>query len=166
MKKKLLSGILAATMVTGLLAGCGNSDNPSSQASGNADGSSSTSSEAPADNTSSDAPPASSDEQITLRFSWWGGDERLAATLEVIDQFQDLHPNITIEAEYGSSDGYHDKLATQLQGGTAPDIIQVDPETFPQYVTGGADYFIDLNDLNFDFSNFEESYIGQQVNGR
>lgn len=57
MKKKLLSGILAATMVTGLLAGCGNSDNPSSQASGNADGSSSTSSEAPADNTSSDAPP-------------------------------------------------------------------------------------------------------------
>ena len=166
MKKKLLSGILAATMVTGLLAGCGNSDNPSSQASGNADGSSSTSSEAPADNTSSDAPPASSDEQITLRFSWWGGDERLAATLEVIDQFQDLHPNITIEAEYGSSDGYHDKLATQLQGGTAPDVIQVDPETFPQYVTGGADYFIDLNDLNFDFSNFEESYIGQQVNGR
>ena len=63
-------------------------------------------------------PPASSDEQITLRFSWWGGDERLAATLAVIDQFQDLHPNITIEAEYGSSDGYHDKLATQLQGGT------------------------------------------------
>ena len=167
MKKKVLSGILAAAMVTGLLAGCGSpAETPSSE--GNTDSSSSTASDAPSsDSTSSETPTESgSDEQITLRFSWWGGDERLAATLAVIDQFQDLHPNITIEAEYGSSDGYHDKLATQLQGGTAPDIIQVDPETFPQYVTGGADYFVDLNDLGFDFSNFEESYIGQQVNGR
>ena len=27
-------------------------------------------------------------EQITLRFSWWGGEERLAATLDVIKQFE------------------------------------------------------------------------------
>lgn len=162
MKKKVLSGILAAAMITGLLAGCGNNDS-SQPAAGDSDANAS----APAsDNNSADTQPVSDDEQITLRFSWWGGDERLEATLEVIDQFQDLHPNITVEAEYGSSDGYTDKIATQLQSGTAPDIIQVDPEAFPQFVTNGADYFIDLNDCNFDFSNFEEAYIGQQVNGR
>ena len=61
-------------------------------------------------------------EDATLRFSWWGGDERLAATLAVIDAFEADYPNIKIEAEYGSSDGYHDKLATQLASGTAPDL--------------------------------------------
>ena len=66
-------------------------------------------------------------EDATLRFSWWGGDERLAATLAVIDAFEADYPNIKIEAEYGSSDGYHDKLATQLASGTAPDLIQIDP---------------------------------------
>ena len=41
----------------------------------------------------------------------------------MIEKFEELHPNIKIEAEYGSSEGYTDKLATQLATGTAPDII-------------------------------------------
>lgn len=108
---------------------------------------------------------ASAEEQITLRFSWWGGDERLAATLEVIEQFEALHPNVTIEAEYGSSDGYTDKLATQLTGGTAPDIMQVDPAVFASFITD-EHYFVDYLEEGFDFSQFEEGYISQQVNGR
>lgn len=106
-----------------------------------------------------------SDADVTLRFSWWGGDERLAATLSVIEQFQELHPNITIEAEYGSSDGYADKLATQLASGTAPDIIQIDPGLMPALVSDETNYFVDLNEYDFDFSNFEESYYTQRING-
>ena len=102
--------------------------------------------------------------EVNLRFSWWGGDERNEKTLQVIEQFEALHPNIHIEGEYGGSDGYHDKLATQLAGGTAADIVQVDPETFPTYVDNG-DYFVDLQDYNIDMSNFEEGYIHQQING-
>lgn len=108
---------------------------------------------------------ASAEEKVTLRFSWWGGDERLKATLDVIDQFEEEHPNITIEAEYGSSDGYSDKLATQLAGGTAPDIIQIDPGVMPALVNGDTDYFIDYNDYGFDFSNFDESYYKLRING-
>ncbi len=100
-----------------------------------------------------------------LRFSWWGGDERNRATLEVIRQFEALNPGVTIEAEYGGSDGYHDKLSTQLASGTAPDIIQVDPETFPQYVSMN-DYFIDYLEQDVDVSDFEESYIRLEINGR
>ena len=73
----------------------------------------------------------------------------------MIEQFEAAHPNITIEAEYGGSDGYHDKLATQLASGTAADIVQVDPEVFPTYVTTG-DYFIDYKDYDMDLSNFDE----------
>ena len=69
-----------------------------------------------------------------------------------------LIQNITIEAEYGGSDGYHDKLATQLASGTAADIVQVDPEVFPTYVSTG-DYFIDYKDYDMDLSNFDENYI-------
>ncbi len=97
-------------------------------------------------------------EPVTIRFSWWGGDSRNAATMEVIKQFQELYPWITVDGEYGSSDGYHDKLATQLQSGTEPDIMQVDPETMPQFVKSG-DSFVNLVDAGFDFSNFDMAAI-------
>ena len=104
-------------------------------------------------------------EQITLRFSWWGGEERLAATLDVIKQFEEVNPNIKIEPEYGSSDGYADKLATQLASGTAPDIIQIDPGLMPALVSDETNYFLDLNTSSFDFSNFDENYYKLRING-
>lgn len=104
-------------------------------------------------------------EQITLRFSWWGGEERLAATLDVIKQFEELNPNIKIEPEYGSSYGYADKLATQLASGTAPDIIQIDPGLMPALVSDETNYFLDLNTSSFNFSNFDENYYKLRING-
>ena len=104
-------------------------------------------------------------EPVTLRFSWWGGDARHEATLKVIEQFEALYPNVTIEAEYGGSDGYHDKLATQLASGTAADIFQVDPETFPTYYATNPDQFWDLTELGVDTSKFEAGYISLSING-
>lgn len=104
-------------------------------------------------------------EEVTLRFSWWGGDERLAATLAVIEAFEADYPTIHIEPEYGSSDGYHDKLATQLASGTAPDLIQIDPETMPTYVATNADYFISYDAYEFDFSNYDDAFLRLQING-
>lgn len=149
MKKRIFAALLAGIMALAL-AGCGGDTAPSSTAASTAASTGSTA--------------ASSDEPVTIRFAWWGGDERTAATLEVIEQFEELYPHITIEAEYGSSDGYHDKLATQLASGTAADIVQVDPETMPTYVATG-DYFLDYNDYDFDLSNFDPAYISQRVNG-
>ena len=151
MKKRLVSVALVAALAAGTLAGCGSSssgDNTQAAAGGETTGKG-----------------GSSDENITLRFAWWGGDERNEATLKVIEQIEAAHPNITIEAEYGGSDGYHDKLATQLASGTAADIVQVDPEVFPTYVSTG-DYFIDYKDYDMDLSNFDENYISLEINGR
>jgi len=111
------------------------------------------------------AKAAADNGKITLRFSWWGGDERLKATLAVIDQFEKLNPNIKIQPEYGSSDGYTDKLATQLAAGTAPDIVQVDPEAFPRFISPDTHYFIDYNDYKFNFANFDPAYLKQRING-
>ena len=41
---------------------------------------------------------ALADDTITLRFSWWGGDSRHQATMAVIEQYMELHPNVKIEA--------------------------------------------------------------------
>lgn len=61
-----------------------------------------------------------------LRFSWWGGDERHEATLNTMKLYEASHPGITLVGEYSGFDGYLEKLVTQLAGGTAPDIIQID----------------------------------------
>ncbi len=156
--KKVLAVILTTLMLVSMLAGCTKKTETSSDTSGDAK-----TTESVAETESATAPE--SDEAITLRFSWWGGDERLAATLAVIDQFETLYPNITIEGEYGSSDGYSDKLSTQLAAGTAPDIIQIDPGFMPSLVSADTNYFIDYNDFGFDFSNFDENYYKQRING-
>lgn len=159
--KRFFSIVLTLILVVGVLAGC-NNDSSSNGNNNTSEASSSNSSDSDSEETGTDL---ISDEDINLRFAWWGGDERTAATLEVIDQFTELYPNITIEAEYGSSDGYHDKLSTQLASNTAPDIIQIDPETFPTYIDT-ADYFINYMDYDYDLSNFDESYISLPINGR
>ena len=165
MNKKLLAMGLSVTMIAGMLTGCGSSSTESGDSTAST---SQTQSEVTEQNTASEISQtaASDDEPITLRFAWWGGDERNAATLEVIEQFEALHPNVTIEAEYGGNDGYHDKLATQLASGTAADIGQVYPEAFPHYVSTG-DYFVNYMDYsNMDLSTFDENYISLEINGR
>ena len=158
MKKRLFAAMMAMAMTASLLTGCGGGSSNGNQAASQTGG------ETDAAKKDETKGTASSDEEITLRMSWWGGDERNEATLQVIEQFEAAHPNVTIEAEYGGNDGYHDKLATQLASGTAPDIVQVDPEIFPTYVATG-DYFLDYKDYGIDLSNFEEAYIGIPING-
>jgi len=154
MKKKLVQ-LLAILSAGAFLTGCAGGNAPSNVSSENGSG-----------QEQQTEPALAADEKVTLRFAWWGGDERTTATLEVIKQFTKLYPNVTIEAEYGSSDGYHDKLSTQLAAGTAADIVQIDPETFPTYVYSGNNYFIDYMDYGFDLSNFDEAYISLPINGR
>ncbi len=164
MKKRTISVLLTAAMAASILAGCGSS---SSTETASSDAAASTEESAAAEESTDAAESteaAADGESVTLRFAWWGGDERNAATQEVIDQFEELHPGVTIEAEPGSSDGYHDKLATQLASGTAADIVQIDPETMPTFVEAG-DYFVDLNTTSIDMSTFSADYIGLQING-
>jgi oligogalacturonide transport system substrate-binding protein len=152
MKKRILALSLAGVLAVGSLMGCAGNEKAANTTEA-------------AKKEETEKTKDSGEEKVTLRFAWWGGDERNSATLSVIEQFEKLHPNVTIEAEYGGNDGYHDKLATQLASGTAADIVQVDPEIFPTYVSTG-DYFVDFKDYKLDFSNFDEKYISTPINGR
>lgn len=64
-------------------------------------------------------------EPVELRVMWWGVDQRHQRTLEVIEQFEEKYPYITVVPEYQAQDGYSEKVNTQLAAGNAPDVIQV-----------------------------------------
>lgn len=100
-----------------------------------------------------------SDEPVTLRFTWWGNDIRTAGTQEVIDAFEDEHPNITIEPQFADWAGYWDKLATETAAQDAPDIIQMDEKYIATYGQRGA--LLDLGTLGdaIDTSDFPASAL-------
>jgi|LFRM01.1.fsa_nt_gb oligogalacturonide transport system substrate-binding protein len=105
------------------------------------------------------AKPTDKPKQVTMRFSWWGADNRHEATLEAIEAYRKLNPHVTIEGEYGGYDGYQQKLMTQLAGGSAPDLIQTDP-IWNQQLGVQKENFVDLSrESAIDISQFDEGVI-------
>ncbi|MFF4685337.1 ABC transporter substrate-binding protein [Streptomyces sp. NPDC001307] len=72
-----------------------------------------------------------------LTMTWWGSDERHAAYKKALATFQKNNPKIKIEARYSGYDGYFDKFNTQVAGGSAPDLLQMDTALVAQYARKG-----------------------------
>lgn len=96
----------------------------------------------------------------TLRFSWWGGDDRHAATLEAIKQWEQLHPGIHITPEYGGWDGWTEKVSAQLSGGTAPDVMQINYDWLINMSPDGEGFY-DLDELKgfLDLTGYDEDVL-------
>lgn len=107
-------------------------------------------------------------DKCTLRFSWWGGDDRHEATLKAIDLWKKLHPEIEIVPEYGGWDGWTQKVASQVGSGNEPDIMQINYDWLVTMSPEG-DGFYDLNELTgqLDLSGFDSEVLSfGEVNGR
>ncbi|WP_069997353.1 ABC transporter substrate-binding protein [Cellulosilyticum sp. I15G10I2] len=106
------------------------------------------------------ATPADSKEQVELRISWWGGDDRHTATLDAIKKFEELNPNIKVKSEYGGWDGHPEKITTQLAGNTATDIIQVNYDWLARLSKDGSGFY-DLNELSsiLELNNYSENAL-------
>ena len=110
----------------------------------------------------------SDDEQITLRFSWWGGDERHEKTLEAIRLFEEKNPNIKIEAEYGGWQGHQEKVTSQMVGNTAPDVLQVNWNWLYIFSKDGNGFY-DMSTLteHLTLGNYDDVLINQTtINGK
>ncbi|MEV4172831.1 extracellular solute-binding protein [Nonomuraea sp. NPDC049709] len=79
-----------------------------------------------------------SKDPVTIRFTWWGADERHKRTQQVIDLFQKKHPNITVKGEFKDWNGYWESLATTVAANDAPDVIQMDELYLSSYAERGA----------------------------
>lgn len=99
--------------------------------------------------------PDGSLDECTLRFSWWGGDDRHEATLEAIELWNSIHPEIEIIPEYGGWDGWTEKINTQINGNAAPDILQINYD----WLVNFSFYDLYLLTDTLDLSGFSEETL-------
>ena len=100
----------------------------------------------------------SSSGKTELRMLWWGGDGRHTPTLEALDLYMEENPDVTIEGEYQGWDGYYQKIVTQLAGGTAADVLQIDQPWFNELCSRG-DIFVEIDPSIIDISGFEAQLL-------
>ena len=143
---RVLSSICVAVLLTGSFAGCGSQTDKKTEP-------------AQAAKQEADVKAPETGKPVTMRFTWWGGDARHKATLDAINAYKGKNPNITIEGEYGGYEGYQQKLMTQLAGGSAPDLIQIDPIWNIQ-LGAQKENFVDFgSEKNIDMSQFDPKVL-------
>lgn len=122
MKKKFSK--IMALLIAGVLmfsaVGCGKGDNNSETTTGTTAGPTAEATTVAA----TEAP--GSDEPVTIKITWWGGQTRHDETQQLLDLYTSEHPNVTFETLPSGWDGYFDKLAVQSASGSMPDIVQMD----------------------------------------
>ncbi|HKT02020.1 MAG TPA: extracellular solute-binding protein [Rugosimonospora sp.] len=70
---------------------------------------------------------------VTIRFVWWGNDDRAKATKDAVALFAQRNPTIKVQTEFSAYDAYYQKLSTQIAGGAAPDLLQIDRPNLGEY---------------------------------
>lgn len=115
------------------------------------------------------APVAAGDAPIELRIAWWGSQNRHDRTIAVIEQFEQLYPNIDVVFEFAGWADYWTLMSTQAAGGNLPDIMQQDYARLEEWVSRGLLAPLDdyVADGTFDFSNVSESSLaGGRLGGK
>lgn len=152
MKTGWLKKGIVLVLALSLLMGCaGNTEDES-----NNEGSNGGSTEQGTDNSGGDS-SESTDEPVTIKITWWGGQGRHEYTQQLLDLYTESHPNVTFEAVPSGWDGYFDKLSTQAAAGSLPDIVQMDYLYISTYANNNsvADLQEFIDDGTIDVSNIE-----------
>ncbi|MFC0409787.1 ABC transporter substrate-binding protein [Roseomonas elaeocarpi] len=70
--------------------------------------------------------PALAQAKTRLRFIWWGSKERSDRSYKAMGLYTAANPNVQVDGESLGWGDYWPKLATQVVGRNAPDLIQMD----------------------------------------
>lgn len=83
------------------------------------------------------------DGPVTLRFLSLAYQEpTVEATKDIVDAWNQAHPDVTVKYVQGSWDSVHDQLVTQLQTGNAPDVMHYESAAVTGFAQQG--YLADL----------------------
>lgn len=93
---------------------------------------------------------------VTIRFSWWGNEDRAKITNQAVDAFEKANPTITVKTESVDFNSYFDRLATSVAAGDEPDVITMGGAYPREYADRGVllDMTAVSNDL--DLSKLDE----------
>ncbi len=100
------------------------------------------------------------EEHVQISFSWWGNDSRNIYTIEAIEVFESLYPNIRVNCDYSEWSGYETRSKIRMISNTESDVMQVNYAWLSQYSADGMGYY-DLEELSdvIDLTNFDEDVL-------
>lgn len=110
------------------------------------------------------------DGEVTIRFSWWGNEDRAKVTNQAVDAFEKANPGITVETESIDFNSYFDRLATSVAASDEPDVITMGGAYPREYADRGV--LLDLKTVGGDLDlsaldkgalangNFEDTQYG------
>ena len=158
--KKILAGIMSVSMLAALTA-CGTTttdEGTTTTAGGDA---AATTADGGAAEPVETAAPASG-EDVTIKFSWWGGDSRHEATQNAVNAFMAKNPNIKVDVNFGAWSGWEDSMSTSFYAGTAPDVNQINWNWITNYSADGS-IFLDMNKVSntFDLTQYSQAALDQ-----
>lgn len=92
-----------------------------------------------------DTSSAEGGDAVTLTFQSLAGQEAtIAETQRLVDDWNTANPDIQVEIVPAAWDGVYDKLVTQFNGGSAPDVIHFEAAGIRPFAVDG--YLADLSD--------------------
>ncbi len=149
--KMLLMGLVSLFLVLALAACSGSSNEPTTSDSG---GDTKTEDKGSEGTTAEQKP-------VEIRFTWWGDTKRNEVYNEIVDRFEAEYPHIKVKREFGGWGDYWDRLATQIAGGNAPDVVSMHQFYVSDYARRNA--LKSLNDYisegTINLSDFPESAV-------
>lgn len=87
------------------------------------------------------------DKQVELTFSWWGNDDRDRYTIEAIEKFEELNPNIKVNVSYSEWSSYEMRNKVAMISDTEADVMQINYGWLNTYSSDGSGYY-DINKLS------------------
>lgn len=99
-------------------------------------------------------------EQTEITLAWWGNDKRNEYTIEAVQQFEALHPDIKVHMSYSEWSGYESRNRIQMVAATEADVMQINFGWLPEFSPDGEGYY-DIESLAefVDLTNFDEAML-------
>lgn len=149
MRKKIFSVILAASMVAGLMSGCGSTEKEAATPS-------STETTEAAETTQAES---TTNEKVTVRLSYWNSEDTVQSLLDYLAKEV---PDVTIEYQFIDNSNYDTIIDTQLAAGEGPDIICESAGSALKHARLG--YLEPVNDLAASYSSAGTSIYSYEGN--
>ena len=102
----------------------------------------------------------SQQEQTVISLAWWGNDPRTEYTLEAVEIFEKLHPDIKVNCNYSEWSGYESRNRIRMVSETESDVMQINVGWLDDFSKDGKGYY-DLSKVSdfLDLSNFPENTL-------
>ena len=99
-------------------------------------------------------------DQVEITLSWWGNDARTEYTIEGVQEFERLHPDIKVNVSYSEWSGYEARNRIQMVSMTEADVMQINVSWLSQFSPDGKGYY-DIEEVAdyIDLDCFDEAML-------